>query len=85
MARSENLTILFTDIVGYTGLTSSLTRQALRALLAEHDRLLLTIARAFGGQLVKSIGDALLMTFHSPTDAVRCGMAMQNALARARR
>ncbi|HUP92365.1 MAG TPA: adenylate/guanylate cyclase domain-containing protein, partial [Solimonas sp.] len=46
---------------------------------------LLTIARAFGGQLVKSIGDALLMTFHSPTDAVRCGMAMQNALARARR
>jgi hypothetical protein len=46
---------------------------------------LLHICRAFGGRRVKSIGDALLMTFRSPTDAVRSAMAMQNALERLRR
>lgn len=84
MAKSENLTIMFTDIVGFTELTSTLSRASLRRLLHEHDRILMPICRAFGGRRVKSIGDALLLTFRSPTDAVRGAMAMQNAVARAR-
>ena len=40
------------------------------------------VVRAFGGRRVKSIGDALLLTFRSPTDSVLCGMAMQDRLAR---
>lgn len=85
MAKSENLTIMFTDIVGFTELTSTLSRASLRRLLHEHDRILMPICRAFGGRRVKSIGDALLLAFRSPTDAVRSAMAMQNALARVRR
>jgi hypothetical protein len=50
-------------------------------MLAEHDRLLLPLVRAFGGRRVKSIGDALLLTFRSPTDSVLCGMALQDRLA----
>lgn len=50
-------------------------------MLAEHDRLLLPLVRAFGGRRVKSIGDALLLTFRSPTDSVLCGMALQDCLA----
>jgi class 3 adenylate cyclase len=84
MARTENLTIMFTDIVGYSELTATLSRDAMRLLLREHDRILLPTCRAFGGRRVKAIGDALLLSFRSPTDAVRCAMAMQNAVARAR-
>ncbi len=80
--RTENLAIVFTDIVGYTARTSRQTREENARLLAEHDRLLLPIVRAFGGRRVKSIGDALLLTFRSPTDSVLCGMAMQDRLAR---
>ena len=68
--RTENLAIVFTDIVGYTARTSRQTREENARLLAEHDRLLLPIVRAFGGRRVKSIGDALLLTFRSPTDSV---------------
>ena len=80
--RTENLAIVFTDIVGYTARTSRQTREENARLLAEHDRLLLPIVRAFGGRRIKSIGDALLLTFRSPTDSVLCGMAMQDRLAK---
>src|SRR5262249_62311668 len=80
--RTENLAIVFTDIVGYTARTSRQTREENARLLAEHDGLLLPIVRAFGGRRIKSIGDALLLTFRSPPDSVLCGMAMQDRLAR---
>jgi len=80
--KTENLAIVFTDIVGYTARTSRQTREENARLLAEHDRLLLPIVRAFGGKRIKSIGDALLLAFRSPTDSVLCGMAMQDRLAR---
>jgi serine/threonine-protein kinase len=79
--RTENLAVVFTDIVGYTARTGRQSREENARMLAEHDRLLLPIVRAFGGRKVKSIGDALLLTFRSPTDSVLCGMALQDRLA----
>ncbi|MEQ1440535.1 adenylate/guanylate cyclase domain-containing protein [Fontimonas sp. SYSU GA230001] len=81
MSRTENLTVMFTDIVNFTERTSRQSRADTEAMLREHDRLLLPLIGRFGGRRVKSIGDALLVTFRSPTDAVRCGMAMQDTLA----
>lgn len=80
MPRTENLTIMFTDIAGFTARTSKQSRAENAAMLREHDELLLPVVGRFGGRRVKSIGDALLVVFRSPTDAVRCGMAMQDAL-----
>src|SRR5215468_997036 len=79
--KTENLAVVFTDIVGYTARTGRQSREENARMLAEHDRLLLPIVRAFGGRKVKSIGDALLLTFRSPTDSVLCGMALQDRLA----
>lgn len=78
-AKFENLTILFTDIVGYTDLTSQHTREQNAAMLRDYNRLILPIIAAFGGRRVKSIGDSFLATFRSPTDGVRCAMALQDA------
>jgi len=79
--RTENLAVVFTDIVGFTARTGRQSREENARMLAEHDRLLLPLVRAFGGRKVKSIGDALLLTFRSPTDSVLCGMALQDRLA----
>ncbi len=80
MARSQTLTIMFTDIAGFTARTSQQSRAENAAMLKAHDDLLLPIVAHFGGRRIKSIGDALLVVFTSPTDAVRCGMAVQDAL-----
>ncbi len=71
---------MFTDIVGYTARTSAESRAANEALLKTHDRLLLPIVARYGGRRIKSIGDALLVVFESPTEAVRCAMALQDAV-----
>jgi class 3 adenylate cyclase len=81
MAQTENLTVMFTDIVGYTELTSRQSRAQNSAMLRDHNRILLPLVARFGGRRVKSIGDSLMLGFRSPTDAVRCGMAMHDALA----
>lgn len=84
MSRHENLTIVLTDIVGYTRMTSESSRAAMRQLLAQHDATVLPLVRAYGGRHVKSIGDALLLSFRSATDAVLCAMAIQDAIAELR-
>lgn len=81
MSSTENLTIMFTDMVGYTERTARQSRAQNKTMLSEHDRLLLPVLSAFGGNRIKSIGDALLVTFRSPTDAIHCGMALHDTLA----
>lgn len=78
---SRILTVMFTDIQGFTARTSATSREGLRTLLAVHEDLLLPVTAQFGGRLVKTIGDALLVTFVSPTNAVLCGLEMQRVLA----
>lgn len=78
--RTENLAVMITDIQGFTVRTSRQTRAENERLLRIHEQLLLPVFRAFTGVLRKSIGDAYLVTFESPTNAVLCGAAIQDRL-----
>lgn len=78
--RTENLTILFVDIAGFTATTSRQSRVQNAKLLQTFDSTLLPLIKRFKGVVVKSIGDALLITFRSPTDAMLCTMALQDAM-----
>src|SRR5512145_3225873 len=49
-------------------------------MLALQDELVLPLVRAFGGRQVKTIGDAYLVLFASPTAALLCGAALQDRL-----
>jgi adenylate cyclase len=81
MARLENLAIMFVDMAGFAERTSRQSRSENKALLRDFTGLLVPLIARFGGRHVKSIGDALLVAFRSPTDSVRCGMAMHDAVA----
>ena len=78
--KTENLAIVLTDIAGYTEATQKQSRLDNARLLNTHNRILFPIVRRYKGRHVKSIGDALLLVFRSPTDAMLCAMAMQDAL-----
>lgn len=78
--RTENLTILFVDIAGFTAVTSQQSRKQNAQLLDSFNKVLLPLIRRFKGRVVKSIGDALLVTLRSPTDAMLCSMALQDAI-----
>ena len=80
MAETRNLTIMFTDIKGYTSKTSMKKREDLEKFLDLHDTLIRPIFKQFKGTVVKTIGDAFMVVFSSPTNAVLCGMKIQSML-----
>jgi len=77
---TRNLTILLTDIKGFTDKTSRKSRGEILEMLERHKAVVLPILEGRGGKLIKTIGDAFLMVFESPTDAVLSGVAVQEAL-----
>ncbi|WP_224241460.1 adenylate/guanylate cyclase domain-containing protein [Hyalangium gracile] len=78
--KTANLAIVFTDIQGFTERTSRQTHEENQRLLRVHHDLLAPLFTAFGGKILKSIGDAFLVTFESPTQAVLSGVAIQDRL-----
>ena len=78
--KTANLAIVFTDIQGFTERTSRQTHEENQRLLQVHHDLLAPLFSHFGGRILKSIGDAFLVTFESPTQAVLSGVAIQDRL-----
>jgi len=78
---ARTLTVVFTDIKGFTERTSRSSRAQMVKVLEKHEELLKPIILQHGGRVVKTIGDAFLLTFESPTNAVLCGVRMQARLA----
>ena len=68
--------IVFTDIVGFTDLSSKDEPAALE-LLDKQRNILKPIVDSFNGQWLKEMGDGLLLTFQGTLDAVKCCIAIQ--------
>ena len=79
MARTETVTVIFTDIVGSTELASRLGHDAYERLRQHHFGACRTAIAEHGGSEVKSLGDGLMLCFPSVADAVACAVAMQQA------
>jgi len=68
--------IVFTDIVGYTKLASDNQSKA-SALLKQQRDLFQPIVSKFNGSWIKEVGDGLILTFDTVTDAVNCCIKLQ--------
>ena len=69
---TENVAILFTDIVGSTELATKLGDRRWRELLEQHHALVRRELARFRGQEVDTAGDGFLATFDGPARAIRC-------------
>ena len=74
-------TVLFTDIVDSTKRAAELGDEGWRTLLLNHDLVVRGSLTRFRGQEVKTIGDGFLATFDGPARAVRCAIAIRDALS----
>ena len=73
-------TVLFTDIVGSTRLAAAMGDERWRELLEDHFRAARQQLERFGGQEVKTVGDGILATFDGPARAIRCAVAIRDAV-----
>jgi len=77
MSESRQLAaIMFTDIVGYTALMGEDEKKAFR-LLDKNREIQRPIIEQFKGRWIKEIGDGILASFHTVSDAVFCAIAIQ--------
>lgn len=77
----KSLTILFTDMKGFTALTSIQSRQQMAKLLDLQEEIVRQTIKEFKGQMIKSLGDGYMATFESPTNAVLAGMKVQEKVS----
>jgi adenylate cyclase len=73
--------IVAADVAGYSRLMGADESGTLAALKSLHKEIVDPSIAAFGGRIVKTTGDGLLLDFPSVVDAVRCVVEMQKAMA----
>lgn len=77
---TQNVAVLFTDVVGSTELSQSVSTDAADEV---RRRIFSTLRQAIAetaGREVKNLGDGLMVVFHSASDALSCAVAMQQGI-----
>ena len=87
IAERRQLTVMFTDLVGSTVLSTQLDPEDLRAVIGAYHKCVGEIVVRFGGFVAKYMGDGVLAYFgypradeHDAERAVRAGLALVEAV-----
>jgi adenylate cyclase len=78
----KTLSILFSDIRDYTSRSAGETRAGVVEMVRRHREIAAPIIEKHNGAIVKSLGDGLLVTFESATEAALAGLGIGEALRR---
>src|ERR1700694_5090619 len=79
---TENVAVLFTDMVGSTALASELAPEAADELRRGHFSILRQAVVEAGGTEVKNLGDGLMVVFASTSAALSRAVGMQQGIER---
>lgn len=75
----EELTIMFTDLSGFSRNVEQFGIIHFLQTIFESERILMPIIEEYDGILLKSEGDSLLVVFKNVEKALQCAISMQNA------
>jgi class 3 adenylate cyclase len=75
------VTILFSDMVDYAGMTERLGDQASRDVLREHHQIVRGLLSTYGGREIKVQGDGFMVAFGGVARALRCAADTQRAFS----
>ena len=86
-AESREMTVLFTDVVGFTSISEKLTPKELATFMNEYLTAMTSIIYEHGGTVDKYIGDAIMAFWGAPLDdqdhalhAVQAALAMRKRM-----
>ena len=82
---TQNVAILFTDIVGSTELSQRLSPEVADEVRRSHFSILRQAVAEADGTEVKNLGDGLMVVFASTSAALGCAVAMQQGVEQANR
>ena len=85
VAFGSTVTLLFSDIRGFTQYTDQYGDEAAYQVLQEHNAIVRRQIDAFGGQVVKTQGDSFMVAFTTARGAILCAVSIQRTLAEANR
>jgi putative ABC transport system ATP-binding protein len=77
----NTVTLMFSDIAGFTALTERLGDQGAQTILNAHAAIVREQLAIHGGFEVKAQGDGFMLAFPSARRALACAVAMQRAMA----
>jgi adenylate cyclase len=73
---NQSMTLVFTDLEGFTRFTARSGDDAASALLTEHHLVVGPIVRSRGGRVVKRLGDGLMLSFGDSAAAIHCALEL---------
>src|SRR5205814_3556525 len=75
------VTIMFSDIVGFSAMTERLGDERVQEILHTHCAIVRELIAVHGGFEVKTQGDGFMIAFASARRGLRCAVAIQRAMA----
>lgn len=83
MSSVQTLTVVKTDVRGFTSRSAQMTSSSLDSFLHAHREAVVRVMREFAGTIVKEMGDSFLVTFASSTSALSACIMLQRKLGSA--
>ncbi|MEM6532946.1 MAG: adenylate/guanylate cyclase domain-containing protein [Myxococcota bacterium] len=80
----RSISVLFTDVADSTAYWERHGDIQGRLMVDLHNRLAFPVIRAFGGRVIKTIGDSIMASFKQPHKAVLAAIGIQQVLQRER-
>lgn len=80
-AADGTVTIVFSDMEGFSAMTQRLGDQAAHQVVKAHNRIVRRAVRTHAGQEVELQGDGFLLAFPDPAQALRCAATIQRHCA----
>ncbi|NCB37461.1 MAG: hypothetical protein EOM80_01720 [Erysipelotrichia bacterium] len=81
VTHTLDLSIMFTDVKGYTAFSSKASLSEVMSMLKQHDEILKPVFEKHEGEILKKIGDAFLVVFENHNNSILAAIEIQRKLS----
>ncbi len=80
VSHTLDLSIMFTDVKGFTAFSAKASLSEVMSMLKQHDEILKPVFEKYSGEALKKIGDAFLVVFENHNNSILAAIEIQRKL-----